>query len=102
MMTAESVDQIFDLIKDEEQVVIDFWAPWCGPCKLIEPHLREAATQWGDKVTVLKVNVEEIPEASSRFNVSGLPTLILCRKGVEVKRKVGSAGGLPAILGMVD
>lgn len=102
MTSAANLDQVLEMIKSEAQLVIDFWAPWCGPCKIIEPHLSAAATQWEGKVAVLKVNLEEIPAASQQFNVGGLPTLVLFKGGTEVKRKVGTAGGLAGILGMVD
>jgi thioredoxin 1 len=69
--------------------VVDFWASWCMPCKLMVPVLNELAEEAGDQVTVCKVNIEEYQSVAARFNVRNIPTLIIFRNGKEVDRIVG-------------
>jgi thioredoxin 1 len=76
----------------ELPVVVDFWAEWCGPCKMIAPILSEIATEQVGNVTVAKLNVDENPDIAMRFNVMSIPTLIVFDKGVESKRLVGAKG----------
>ena len=71
-------------------VLVDFWAPWCGPCRVIAPILEEVAKEFEGKVRVAKVNVDDSPDIASRFGVRGIPTLILFKDGVEKKRIVGA------------
>ncbi len=76
----------------ETPVVVDFWAEWCGPCKMIAPILSEIATEQAGKVTIAKLNVDENPELAMRFNVMSIPTLLVFHKGEVAKRLVGAKG----------
>jgi thioredoxin 1 len=72
-------------------VVIDFWAPWCGPCKMIGPSLEEISEELGGKVTIAKINIDENPDAPSKYGVRGIPTMILFKNGAPAATKVGAA-----------
>jgi len=69
--------------------MVDFWAAWCGPCKMLSPAVEELAEQYGDKVLVGKVNVDEEPELARRFGVMSIPTVVFLKNGREFDRKVG-------------
>jgi thioredoxin 1 len=73
-------------------VVVDFWAEWCGPCKMIAPILGEIAEEQAGKVTIAKLNVDENPELAMRYSVMSIPTLIVFDKGQMAKRLVGAKG----------
>ncbi|MBW8825040.1 MAG: thioredoxin [Acidobacteria bacterium] len=75
-----------------EAVVVDFWAEWCGPCKLIAPVLDEIAAEQAGKVRIAKLNVDENPELARRFDVMSIPTLIVFKDGEAKKRLVGAKG----------
>ena len=79
-----------DVVKARRPVLIDFWAEWCGPCKAIAPMLNELAQEYRDKVTIVKLNVDENPKTSQRFNVRSIPTLILFKNGQVEGQKVGA------------
>ncbi len=72
-------------------VLMDFWAPWCGPCRALAPHLEALAREHGDRLLILKVDIEAHPDAATTYEVTALPTLVLFRDGDEVKRHVGAA-----------
>jgi thioredoxin 1 len=76
-------------LRDEELVLVDFWAPWCGPCHFIAPILDELAEQMNGKVTVAKLNVDENPESTRKYGIRSIPTLKLFKNGTEVETRVG-------------
>lgn len=78
-----------ETISQEGVVLVDFWAPWCGPCKMIGPVLEEMNGQLGDKLTIAKMNVDDNPETPGSLGVMSIPTLKLYKNGVEVSTTVG-------------
>jgi thioredoxin 1 len=79
-----------DVVNAEGLVLLDFWAEWCGPCKMISPMLGEIAAEYQGKVTIAKLNIDDNPKTPQRFNVRGIPTLILFKNGQVEGQKVGA------------
>lgn len=78
-----------EVIASTTPTVVDFWAPWCGPCRMVAPILEELAAELGEKVRFVKVNVDENQELASRFGVRGIPTLLFVKDGEVVDGQVG-------------
>jgi thioredoxin 1 len=89
-----------EILNADTPVLVDFFAEWCGPCKMMAPELKKLADMHGDKLRVLKVDVDKNPQAAAHYGVRGVPTLILFRKGEQLWRQSGamSAGQLSAIV----
>jgi thioredoxin 1 len=79
-----------DVLKSEKPVLLDFWAEWCGPCKMIAPILDDIAKEYGDRVTVAKLNIDENPATPPKYGIRGIPTLILFKNGTVEAQKVGA------------
>ena len=86
-------DATFELevLKSNEPVVVDFWAEWCGPCKMIAPALEEIAGTLNGKVKIVKLNVDENPATASKYGIMSIPTLMLFKNGEMASRQVGAA-----------
>ena len=89
-LTTSTFDEM--IASADTPVVVDFWAEWCGPCKMIAPILSEIAVEQTGKVTIAKLNVDENPDVAMRFNVMSIPTLLVFRNGEVAKRLVGAKG----------
>jgi thioredoxin 2 len=82
-------------------VVVDLWAPWCGPCRMVSPALAQVATEMAGRIKLVKVNVDEAPRLQQRFGVQSIPTLLVLRKGEVIARQVGAVPE-PAIKNWVN
>jgi thioredoxin 1 len=80
-----------DVLASDKPVLVDFWAEWCGPCKMIGPALEEISEELGEKVTIAKLNIDDHPDTPSKYGVRGIPTMILFKNGEPVDTKVGAA-----------
>ena len=91
--TKTVTDQSFqaDVLSADKPVLVDFWAEWCGPCRMIAPALEEISGELGDKVTIAKLNIDENPDIPSRYGVRGIPTMLLFKGGQPIAQKVGAA-----------
>ena len=89
-LTSSTFDEV--VRGSDKPVIVDFWAEWCGPCKMIAPILSEVADEQAGKVQIAKLNVDENPDIARRFDVMSIPTLIVFKDGQPVKRMVGAAG----------
>ena len=78
-----------EVMNSNKPVLIDFWAPWCGPCRMLSPIISEIAEEYGDKVKVCKVNVDEQGELASTFGVMSIPTLVVIKEGKVVNSVTG-------------
>lgn len=78
------------VLKNEQPVLVDFWAEWCGPCKMIAPYLEELAVEFQGKITVAKVDVDKNPDNASKYGVRSIPTLILFQNGEQIDMTVGA------------
>jgi len=79
-----------DVLKSSQPVLVDYWAEWCGPCKMIAPILDEVSKDYGDKLQIAKLNVDENQQVPAKFGIRGIPTLILFKNGTVAAQKVGA------------
>lgn len=102
MAHMDLTEKNFDSVIGNEVTLVDFWADWCGPCKMQAPVIDELGDKYEGKVTVAKLNVDDEPAIAARFGVMSIPTLIVYRQGEEVTRRVGvqSLDQLEAMLGV--
>ena len=93
MTTTKVTDASFeaDVLNSTEPVVVDFWAEWCGPCRMIAPALEEISGQLGDKVKIVKLNVDENPNTAAKYGIMSIPTLLMFKNGEISSRQVGAA-----------
>ncbi|MBB6282775.1 thioredoxin [Geobacillus subterraneus] len=89
MAIVNATDQTFAVETKEGLTLVDFWAPWCGPCRMIAPVLEELDQEMGDKVKIVKVNVDENQETASKFGVMSIPTLLVFKNGELVDKAIG-------------
>ena len=93
MSVSKVSDATFDaeVLKSKEPVVVDFWAEWCGPCRMIAPALEEISGSLGDKVKIVKLNVDENPATAQKYGIMSIPTLMLFKNGELASRQIGAA-----------
>src|SRR4029079_10921331 len=89
-----------DVLKSDKPVLVDFWAPWCAPCRMLAPTVEAVAQNFESSASVVKLNVDENPQVSQRYGIKGIPTLILFKNGKEEERVVGatSEGAISRLL----
>jgi thioredoxin 1 len=80
-----------EVLKATSPVVVDFWAEWCGPCRMIAPALEEIAGSLGEKVKIVKLNVDENPQTAAKYNIQSIPTLMIFKDGNMSSRQIGAA-----------
>jgi thioredoxin 1 len=89
MAITHATDQTFSNETESGLVLVDFWAPWCGPCKMIAPVLEDLDSEIGDKVKIVKLDVDENQETAAKYGVMSIPTLIVLKDGKEVDKVIG-------------
>jgi len=88
VVTSQNFEQ--EILKSEVPVLVDFWADWCVPCRMVAPILEEIAGEYSDKLKVTKINVDEESELASRYSIISIPTMLLFKNGEVVNQKVGA------------
>jgi thioredoxin 1 len=93
MATTSVTDENFSeaVLGSDKPVLVDFWAEWCGPCRMIAPALEELSDELGERVTIAKLNIDDSPETPAKYGVRGIPTMILFKNGEPAATKVGAA-----------
>ena len=86
-LTDDSFDK--EVVQSADPVLVDFWAPWCGPCRMLSPVIEELSKEYTGKVKVAKINTDEHPNSASRFKISAIPTLLFFKSGKVVEQLVG-------------
>lgn len=89
MDKAEKKRSFTEIIKGEKPVLVDFYADWCGPCKMMEPILKEVKNRMGDELTIVKIDTEKNPDVAIRYQVRGIPTLLLFKEGQILWQQAG-------------
>ena len=86
-------DETFEteVLKSDKPVIVDYWAEWCGPCRMIAPALEEISKSLGDKVKIVKLNVDENPGVAAKYGIMSIPTLMMFKNGELASRQVGAA-----------
>jgi thioredoxin 1 len=92
MATKKVTDETFetDVLKNDKPVLVDYWAEWCGPCKMVAPVLEAIAEEHGDKLDIVKLNVDENPKVAQKYGILNIPTLGVFKNGEVVKELVGA------------
>ncbi|MBI9095142.1 MAG: thioredoxin [Sphaerochaeta sp.] len=98
IITSENFES--EILQADKPVLVDFWAPWCGPCKMIAPAVAQLSEKYAGKLLVAKVNVDEVVSVASKFNVNSIPTLMIFKNGEVVDQRIGAAS-LSVIEGFV-
>ena len=81
-----------EVLKSETPVLVDFWAPWCAPCRIISPIVEELAKEYDGKLKVVKLNVDDNPQTASKYGIMSIPSLLIFKKGQIAKTMIGAAG----------